>query len=276
MSRMTTHAGADPPDRVVLVVEDDPALREIYAAYLEDEGITVARAADGLEALLQIKRVRPASVVLDLLMPRLGGLDALRRIKTFDSSIRVVVVTGAEDLALQRQALALGASAILKKPVAAETLLLALTETSPSGFLLADVVTTVPTEPPTQQAGRVLVVDDEAEVRALLEDFLAPKGYRIRSVADGAAAVREVMHEAPDLVLLDIDMPRLDGIEALRAIRGVAREVRIIMISGKASLDTAKRALVYGAFDYITKPFDLDHLSEVVAAAVLWEGAPES
>jgi len=137
-------------------------------------------------------------------------------------------------------------------------------------------MTTVPTEPATHQVGRVLVVDDEAEVRALLEDFLAPKGYRVRSVADGAAALREVMKEAPDLVLLDIDMPRLDGIEALRAIRGVAREVRIVMISGKASPDTAKQALVYGAFDYIAKPFGLDHVSEVVAAAVLWEGYTES
>jgi DNA-binding NtrC family response regulator len=275
MSRMTMHGAADPRHRVVLVVEDDPELRELYAAYLEDEGFTAARAADGLEALLQIKRVRPANVVLDLLMPRLGGLDALRRIKAFDPSIRVVVVTGAEDSALPGQALALGASAILKKPVAAETLLLALTETSPAGSPVSDVATTVPTTPPTRQAGRVLVVDDEAEVRALLEDFLAPKGYRVRSVADGAAALREVLKEAPDLVLLDIDIPQLDGLEALRAIRGVTREVRIVMISGKASLDMAKRALVYGAFDYIAKPFDLDHLSEVVAAAVLWEGSTE-
>jgi len=67
----------------------------------------------------------------------------------------------------------------------------------------------------------------------------------------------------------------LDGIEALRAIRGFAREVRVIMISGKASLDMAKQALVYGAFDYIAKPFDLDHLSEVAAAAVLWGGSSE-
>jgi DNA-binding response OmpR family regulator len=128
----------------------------------------------------------------------------------------------------------------------------------------------------TREAGRVLVVDDEPEMRALLDEFLAPKGYRVSAAADGAAAVREVLKEAPDLVLLDIDMPRLDGIETLRAIRGVAPDVRVVMISGKASLDTAKRALVYGAFDYIAKPFDLDHLSEVVAAAVLWERSAES
>jgi DNA-binding NtrC family response regulator len=127
----------------------------------------------------------------------------------------------------------------------------------------------------TREAGRVLVVDDEPEVRALLDEFLAPKGYRVRAAGDGAEALREVLKEAPDLVLLDIDMPRLDGIEALRAIREVAPDVRVVMISGKASLDTAKRALVYGAFDYIAKPFDLDHLGEIVAAAVLWEDSAE-
>jgi CheY-like chemotaxis protein len=273
---MTRNSGGDRDrtPRVAVVVEDDPDLREIYATYLEGEGFSVTRAANGLEALLQIKRVRPTSVVLDLLMPRLGGLDALRRIKAFDPSIRVVVVTGAEDPALPRQALALGASAVLKKPVEHEALLSALTEASPSASPVSDSPKTIPTAPPATaaHAGRVLVVDDEAEIRALLQDFLAPKGYRVRSVADGAAALREVIDEAPDVVLLDFDLPGLGGIEALTAIRSIAREIRVIMISGKASLETAKLALAYGAFDYIAKPFDLNHLSEVVAAAFLQEG----
>jgi DNA-binding NtrC family response regulator len=260
--------------RVVVVVEDDPDLRRLYAMYLEGEGFTVAQAANGLEALLQIKRVRPMSVVLDLLMPRLGGLEALRRIRAFDPSIRVVVVTGTEDPYLPQQALTLGASAVLKKPVANEALLSALTGDSPSRVPPSESPTTVPTAPPATDApaGRVLVVDDEAEICALLEEFLVRKGYWVRSVADGAAALREVINEAPDLVLLDVDMPRLGGVEALTAIRAIARQVRVIMISGKASLETAKLALAYGAFDYIAKPFDLDHLSEVVAAAFLRDG----
>src|SRR3989454_6098041 len=109
MSRTTKDADArDRPRGVVVVVEDDPDLREIYAEYLEGKGFSVARAANGLDALLKIKRARPTSVVLDLLMPRLGGLEALRRIKAFDPSIRVVVVTGAQDPAVTRQALAMG------------------------------------------------------------------------------------------------------------------------------------------------------------------------
>ena len=200
-----------------------------------------------------------------------GGLEALRRIKAFDPSIRVVVVTGVDDPALPRQALALGASAVLQKPVEQEALLAALGEVSPSGSPVSDAQKTVATAPPTGPglAGRVLVVDDEAEIRAVLEEYLLPKGYRVRSVADGAAALREVIDEAPDVILLDVDMPRLGGIEALTAIRGITRKVRVIMISGKASLETAKLALAYGAFDYIAKPFDLDHLGEVVAAAFL-------
>src|SRR5207302_9975363 len=69
----------------------------------------LVEAANGLEALLQVKRSRPAGVVLDLLMPRLGGLDALKRIRTFDPAIRIVVITGSPDPELVRQAKALGA-----------------------------------------------------------------------------------------------------------------------------------------------------------------------
>ena len=252
MSPMTTNAGADRAPRVVVVVEDDTDLRELYAACLEGNGWSVARAANGLDALVQIKRVRPASVVLDLLMPRLGGLEALKRIKAFDPAIRVVVVTGAEDLALTRQALALGARTVLKKPVDPETLLSALTEASPSAAPDSDSPRTVPTGPPAAHAGRVLVVDDEAEVCALLQDFLVTKGYRVRSAADGAAALREVIEEAPDLVLLDVDMPRLGGVEALTAIRAIARQVRVIMISGKASLD-ARTRIVLGILEHASR-----------------------
>jgi DNA-binding response OmpR family regulator len=273
MSRTTKKGGAsDRTPRVVVVVEDDADLRELYTAYLESEGFSVTQAANGLEALLQIKRVRPTSVVLDLLMPRLGGLEALRRIKAFDASILVVVVTGVEDPAIRRQALTLGASAVLEKPVTLETLRSAVIEASPSSSPVSDAPKTVASPTRTGHAGRVLVVDDEADVCTILEEFLTARDYQVRSVGDGAAALRQVIEEAPNLVLLDVDMPRLGGIEALTAIRGLAPDVKVVMISGRASRETAMRALAYGAFDYITKPFDLDHLGEVVAAAFLWEG----
>ena len=118
------------PPRVVLVVDDALLLREVYAGFLEEHGFTVARAADGVEALFQVKRLRPAAVVLDLRMPRVNGLEILAEIKAVDPSIRVVVVTGVKGPGLREQALALGASAFLEKPINREILVSALTGAS--------------------------------------------------------------------------------------------------------------------------------------------------
>jgi CheY-like chemotaxis protein len=117
----------DAPPRVVVVVDDALLLREVYAGFLEEHGFTVALAADGVEALFQVKRLRPQGVVLDVRMPRVNGLEILSEIKAVDPSIRVVVVTGMKVPALREQALALGASAFLEKPIDRETLVRALT-----------------------------------------------------------------------------------------------------------------------------------------------------
>jgi CheY-like chemotaxis protein len=119
-------ARPDTPPPVVVVVENHAVLREVFAECLESHGFTVARAANGVEAMFQVRRLRPSTVVLDLLMPRQDGLETLREIRAFDASIRVVVVTGVSDAALITQAQALGANALLKKPVDPEALIAAV------------------------------------------------------------------------------------------------------------------------------------------------------
>ena len=114
----------------------------------------------------------------------------------------------------------------------------------------------------------VLVVDDDAELRAMLEELLLVKGWQVRSVADGASAVREIIQAPPDVVLLDTEMSGLGGIEALRTIRAVAPDTAVIMVSGAADVDTAKRALALGAFDYVAKPVDPIYLTYSVGTAL--------
>ena len=116
----------------VLVVHDDRDMRAAVGELLRSEGFDVVEAADGLEALLQVKRSRPAGVVLDLVMPRLGGLDAIKRIRAFDRAIKIVVITGAPDRELHQQARALGAAAVLTKPLSPTDVVAALrAETAP-------------------------------------------------------------------------------------------------------------------------------------------------
>jgi DNA-binding response OmpR family regulator len=116
---------------------------------------------------------------------------------------------------------------------------------------------------------RVLIVDDEPDIRETLTDLLVADGYEVSTAVDGADALPRVVEQRPDLVLLDVDMPRLRGVEALIAIRALSPSTRVIMMSGKADLDEAKRALAAGAFDYVTKPFDLASLDHAIRTAIL-------
>ena len=117
-------------------------------------------------------------------------------------------------------------------------------------------------------APTILVVDDDPGIRTLLIDVLVEGGYAADSAVDGVAAIKRFVEHRPDLILLDIEMPRLRGVETLVVIRELSPETRIIMISGKAEESEARRALALGAFDYITKPFDLAYLRRVIEAAV--------
>jgi len=112
------------------------------------------------------------------------------------------------------------------------------------------------------------VVDDDPGVRELLEEFLVRCGYQVGTSSDGAEAIRAITAKAPDVVLLDIDMPKLRGVDALPAIRGIAPETKVIMVSGTTDEVTAKRALAYGAFDYVTKPINLSRLARAIEAAL--------
>src|SRR5438128_7137153 len=106
-----------PESRPALVVDDDPEARQVLRDFLRLRGLAVLEAQNGLEALLSVKQHRPGVVVLDLNMPRLGGLEALKRIRPFDPTIRVAVVTEDPDAAIHQQARDLGATVVLIKPV---------------------------------------------------------------------------------------------------------------------------------------------------------------
>jgi DNA-binding response OmpR family regulator len=262
--------------QTVLVVDDEPEIRGLLSEYFKSQGFEVIEAENGFDALLQVKRTRPDAVVLDLMMPRLGGLDALKRIRAFDLKTKVIVITGVRDQELQRQAISLGAAAFFTKPLDLQELLTAVISSTvrseqPHAPELSS--THSPPIPLTDvPLSSILVVDDEPEICQLLEEYFTGKGYRVRIAMDGATAVRAVLESAPDVILLDINMPGLGGLEALAAIRAIAPDVQVIMVSGQCDLDRAEQSLAYGAFDYITKPFGLPYLTESVETALSMRG----
>jgi DNA-binding response OmpR family regulator len=111
---------------------------------------------------------------------------------------------------------------------------------------------------------RILVVDDEEPVRKMLSAFLSDRGHTVETAAGGKAGLEVLRRGAVDLVLLDINMPDMNGIETLRRILAEDPRAAVIMISGAGDETLARRALEMGAFDYIEKPFDIDYLEKVV------------
>jgi len=114
---------------------------------------------------------------------------------------------------------------------------------------------------------KVLVVDDDPQIRKILERMLAGEDFDLCSVGDGQAAMAKVAEFNPDLVILDIMMPGMSGIEVCRQIREKysKEDVQVLMLSAKDSQADRLRALEYGADDYVTKPFHIASLARKIA-----------
>jgi DNA-binding NtrC family response regulator len=114
---------------------------------------------------------------------------------------------------------------------------------------------------------RILVADDEPNLRRVLGAILARDGYEVLHASDGAEAL-EIAADGVDVVVTDLRMPRIDGMEVLRRLAASQPDVPVIMITAHGSVDSAVEAVKLGAFDYVEKPFEQDHIRQIVAKAV--------
>ena len=113
----------------------------------------------------------------------------------------------------------------------------------------------------------ILVVDDEPEVCKLAERILRQDQFQVLSAISGPAALAELQQHAVALVILDICLPGMDGIQVLKKIRETHKDLPVVMLTGHADLDSAREAMRLGAYDYITKPFNIDLMKKIVREA---------
>ena len=112
----------------------------------------------------------------------------------------------------------------------------------------------------TDTSRSVLVVDDEAEIRSLLTDLLNEAGYEVRTAATGAEALESVAKDLPDLVMMDVKLPDQDGLGVLKTLKRAHGETEVMVMTAFGGSSTAIKAMEQGAYDYVTKPFDIDDL----------------
>jgi DNA-binding response OmpR family regulator len=114
----------------------------------------------------------------------------------------------------------------------------------------------------------ILVIDDEVEICSFLEDVLTPAGYTVYTANRPEEGLKKVEQLRPDVVLLDLKLPDMNGVEVLRRVKAFDDTIAVIMMTGFGTMESAIAAMRLGAFDYVTKPFDLAHLRNLINDAL--------
>ncbi|HHT9134626.1 MAG TPA: response regulator [Candidatus Avalokitesvara rifleensis] len=125
-----------------------------------------------------------------------------------------------------------------------------------------------PEKTPLSNKHTILVVDDDPEIVTLLSKILLNEGHNVMDAQNGRKALRKVEKGGIDLVILDLIMPEMGGIEVLKRLGDMAPKSAVIVLTGHGDLQTAREAMMLGAYEYITKPFDADFVKAVVRRAL--------
>lgn len=248
--------GASPPVRNAVLVEDSHPAAQLATLYLEGLGMDVTVVNPGQDVVEVVRRIQPALVVLDLLLPGLSGWDILERLKDDEGTrqVPVLVVSVVDEPALS---LSKGAAMHLTKPISRQQFIRAVHECA---TVARSVVVAT-------DATVVLIVDDNLNNVGYVRDFLHNRGYGVEVALTSAEGLDKARRQRPAVVLMDIQMPDMDGLEATRRLRQDerTREIPIIAVTALAMVGDRERCLAAGADDYLAKPYSLRDLEARIA-----------
>jgi DNA-binding response OmpR family regulator len=252
----------------ILVVDDELLICDLLRVVLSRQGHEVITATNGKEGLELFKQHKPRFTLLDLRMPEMNGIEVLKHIRAIDPKAAVMILTAWGSDALEQQARQLGAMDFLSKGLALDMLVAAMERAlpksaqTPAATPAASPAPAAEASPSSQAAmNSILVVDDEPQICELLQRFLSLRGYRVRAVPDGPQALAAVEQEAPQLVVLDMNMSGMNGVEVLRKLRAKKYGGGVILLTTGKDDKLLQEALDLGSVDVMGKPVDLERLA---------------
>lgn len=257
----------------ILVVDDEQMVCDLMRAVLSSHGHEVLTATDGHEALALFQRHRPSVTLLDLHIPGMDGIEVLKQIRAMNPRAAVMVLTAGGPARLENQARALGVTDFLKKGLSLDVVLGAMERSlqmpSPAAAAPAAGLSGQGATAGSQEGATILVVDDEAMIRSLLTKFFTLRGYRVRAAQNGAEALAMVAQQQPDLIILDMYMPGMNGIEVLRELRARHYEGGVVVLTASHDEKLLQQTLDLGSVDVIGKPVNLECLELVVQVGLV-------
>jgi two-component system response regulator (stage 0 sporulation protein F) len=249
----------------VLLVDDDVDIRSRFYEVFSSLGYSVTCVPAGAEALIRLSEERPDIIILDEEMPELGGIDTARKIREFDKDIKIIILSE-KDLAEDKEKIAksLNIREIIKKDFSTH-------------FMMKKILEILKEQGPfrleeshkEKRKGTILVVDDNPEIRNLLLSFLEKRSYKVFLASSGEEALMKINIERPQIALLDIRMPGMDGIMVIKQIKQLDKSIKVVMLTSAGEEHIMQEAKNAGACDYLIKPCDLNKLEILIESILL-------
>ena len=238
----------------ILVIDDDPVTRRLLEGVLTRQGFLVSVAGNGQEGLEAFRQRQPQLIILDIQMPVMDGhefITAFKRIADI-RAVPVIILTAYED---RQEVFRLeGVNDYIIKPFAMTPLIAKLKKRL------------------RHKTKKVLVIDDESDVVRVLESRLTARGYDVLTASDGLQGLKVAKKELPDLLILDIMMPKLDGLNLCRMLKfdEKYRRMAVMFLTARAGEATRRLGFEVGADAYFNKPYNHDDILHAIKE-LLWD-----
>jgi CheY-like chemotaxis protein len=245
----------------ILIIDDDLMNCDLLTTVFTRHGYRVISATSGREGLELFRRHAPRVTLIDLRMPEMDGLTALKEIRALDPHAPVIILGGGATEMQENQARSLRVTDFIRKGLSLDVLVEAVHRVSQLPVRHSNEPVAPEGGPAATGSGEsILVADDESLVRDLLMQFLSLRGYRVIGAKDGTEVLRLVEQSAPDLILLDLIMPGTSGVDVLQQLREKDYHGGIIVITGSHNQEILEDAWALGPQEVLSKPIDLERL----------------
>ncbi|NEO70387.1 PAS domain S-box protein [Moorena sp. SIO3H5] len=266
LSQFTQSAISNPQ---VLIIEDSITAAEVISRYIREIGLQTLTYPEGEGALEQVIQVNPGVIILDLQLPKVSGWKVLAQLKAHPQTqhIPVIILSVVDE---RSQALEMGASEYLVKPVSRKLLRSTISKIlgpleTPESVNHAETGLVVMSQTAPESPLILIAEDNETNIKTIW-DYLLNKGYRLILAKNGWEAISQAKEYHPQLIMMDIQMPDMDGIEAIKRIRDnqETSTIPIIAVTALAMPGDKEKCLGAGADEYISKPVSLKNLVSTI------------
>jgi len=254
----------------ILVIESERMFSDQLRALFSNQGHEVLLATSGVEGLRLFREKKPRFTLLDFKTSDMDGIRVLAEIRKMDLLAAVIMLDGGVPGALKVEAWKLGALDFTKKNLPLTALSNALRQAMLRSPRLPDTVQrshesgarsgTSSDKPPES----IMIVDDEPPICTVISEYFTKRGYRVLAAENGLKALSMVKQEAPKLIIIDINMPIMDGLSLVRELRAKQYAGGILGLTGLLEADKLQELLDLGAFDVMQKPINMERMELAV------------